>query len=430
MARSLIFPGANQSRRYDGRYPGVVQRTVSKLILHSTETAKEWGAPGYGGGAAAPTLTICPWTRRVWQHFPVTVSARALLNPSSTYVSENRDNVAQIEIIGYSDQNIAKKYGSDLRTMGDREYAFIASVVKWFITEWDVSNRYPSRWPSYPSSYGNSPARMSSSEYDRFRGWLAHLHVSGNDHGDITLDPDRLARHIGGASVPVHTGSEWTPTGDYTTKQIQKIVGVTVDGDYGPATTAAVLELQEDLGVTADGLWGRATETAYLESQGKPVSKVPGKPADDYWTPTSTYSVRKIQKIAGATVDGYYGDGTKEAVADLQRRLGVKADGYFGPATEAAYEKSKKKSGGKKLAVDGIEGRATVKALQRFLGVTADGIRGRSTNRAMQKWLGVTQDGIVGERTVSALQRKVGAPVDGRLGPATIKHLQRYLNRH
>ena len=50
--------------------------------------------------------------------------------------------------------------------------------------------------PSYPASYGNSSARMSSAEYDRFNGWLAHLHVSGNAHGDITLDAPRLKRAV------------------------------------------------------------------------------------------------------------------------------------------------------------------------------------------------------------------------------------------
>lgn len=47
-------------------------------------------------------------------------------------------------------------------------------------------------------------------------------------------------------------------------KQVQDIVGVTVDGDWGPATTKAVKELQEALDLTADGQWGPTTERTVM----------------------------------------------------------------------------------------------------------------------------------------------------------------------
>lgn len=42
-------------------------------------------------------------------------------------------------------------------------------------------------------------------------------------------------------------------------KQIQKVVGVTADGDFGPKTEAAVKEWQKKNGLTADGLVGAKT---------------------------------------------------------------------------------------------------------------------------------------------------------------------------
>jgi hypothetical protein len=57
------------------------------------------------------------------------------------------------------------------------------------------------------------------------------------------------------------------------------------------------------------------------------------------------------------------------------------------------------------IAVDGILGKATVKALQKWAGVAQDGSWGVKTSKAIQKKLGVTQDGYFGENSVKALQR-------------------------
>ena len=195
MARSTRYPGADLTRFYGhGGYSGIDQTRLEKIVLHSTETSAKWGCPGYAGGGNAPTFTINPWPgyRKIWQHFDTNESARALLNPSSTPVSENRDGVCQIEIIGYSDARTAKTYGYDLRNLTDDDYAYIGRLVGWIAREWDVPLVTPDLWPSYPASYGNSTARMTSREYDAFTGVLGHLHVSGNSHGDPTIDPAKI----------------------------------------------------------------------------------------------------------------------------------------------------------------------------------------------------------------------------------------------
>lgn len=103
-----------------------------------------------------------------------------------------------------------------------------------------------------------------------------------------------------------------------------------------------------------------------------------------------------------------------------------------------------------KLVVDGIGGIATVNRLQEFLGVPqTDGItikkdlqkyvpalkaydygNGSPTVKAMQKWLGISQDGLWGANTSKALQKKLGVAQDGIAGTATFKALQTYLNTH
>ena len=82
------------------------------------------------------------------------------------------------------------------------------------------------------------------------------------------------------------------------------------------------------------------------------------------------------------------------------------------------------------LAVDGVRGPLTVKALQRWVGATQDGILGPDTTRALQRKLGgLVVDGKLGPLTVKALQRRIGASVDGVWGEQTTRRLQAFLNR-
>lgn len=102
-----------------------------------------------------------------------------------------------------------------------------------------------------------------------------------------------------------------------------------------------------------------------------------------------------------------------------------------------------------KLVVDGIGGVATVNRLQAFLGVKQTGgitikkdlhkycpalkaveygNAGSATVKYLQKWLGITQDGQWGSGTSKALQKKLGVAQDGIAGANTMKTLQKYLN--
>ena len=108
------IPGADRtSRFYGNKFPNADMGGIDKLLAHSTETPKTSGCPGYASGTMAPTITINPWKgyQKRWQHFAITKPARALANPSSTPVSENKDRVFQAEIIGYSDPALGRKYG-------------------------------------------------------------------------------------------------------------------------------------------------------------------------------------------------------------------------------------------------------------------------------------------------------------------------------
>lgn len=85
-----------------------------------------------------------------------------------------------------------------------------------------------------------------------------------------------------------------------------------------------------------------------------------------------------------------------------------------------------------KLAVDGVMGPMTTRAIQRWVGTTADGAFGPMSKRALQRKVGATPDGAIGRQTIRALQTRIGARPDGAgyLNPSTVRKLQAYLNSH
>ncbi|MFC6715287.1 transglycosylase family protein [Branchiibius cervicis] len=101
------------------------------------------------------------------------------------------------------------------------------------------------------------------------------------------------------------------------------------------------------------------------------------------------------------------------------------------PAVAPATVTVKAASSGVKLAVDGVIGPKTTRALQRWVGVSQTGSMNLSTRKALQKKVGTTRDGVIGPKTVAALQKKIGISRDGAryLNGRTVKGLQSYLNR-
>ena len=106
-----------------------------------------------------------------------------------------------------------------------------------------------------------------------------------------------------------------------------------------------------------------------------------------------------------------------------------------------------------KLTVDGIGGATTIKALQKYLKVSAsDGVLsgqnksfnkyypsvksvtygsgGSATVKALQKWVGTSADGVWGQGTSKALQKKLGVTADGIFGTNSMKALQKFLNNN
>lgn len=286
MSRALWIPGADRtSRFYGGKYPWSDMPVIEKLLLHSTETPKTSGCPGYYDGSMAPTVTINPWRghQKIWQHFAINRPARALVNPASTPVSENRDGVFQVEIIGYSDPALGKKYGCYLPDLADDELDYLAEMLAFVAREWDVETTLPPTWPLYKVSSwaAMNAARMTSSEYDRYRGLLAHLHASGNGHSDVALNARALKAKIdirkgGGVGPTLNRGDTGAPVAELQKMLNATGANLTVDGSFGPGTEAAVKVFQASKGLPVTGVVDSKTLAALkVASTPPPPAPVP-----------------------------------------------------------------------------------------------------------------------------------------------------------
>lgn len=159
---SLWFPGANLTHKapVDG---GSILGGNPKCLWHDTETK---GLPSYSTGYF-PNMTICNGTP--YQHIPANRASRALRNESGG-VQTNRWNVFQIEVCGYANK-VAY-------------HPIMTEVAEWLKQIRGCPMKSTVTWRTYPSSYGNSPVRLSGSQWSSYSGHLGHQHTPENSHGD------------------------------------------------------------------------------------------------------------------------------------------------------------------------------------------------------------------------------------------------------
>ena len=208
--------------------------------------------------------------------------------------------------------------------------------------------------------------------------------------------------------------------------QLQRQLGVSPDGMFGPRTAAAVRDYQRRNNLRVDGIVGAQTRSRLLGA-------LPQGPTLRLSTTPPTLSLAQSLLRQGSR-------GTQ--VAQLQRQLGVSPDGMFGPRTAAAVRDYQRRNN---LRVDGIVGAQT---RSRLLGALPQGptLRlsttpptlslaqsllwqgSRGTQVAqLQRQLGVSPDGMFGPRTAAAVrdyQRRNNLRVDGIVGAQTFGHLQ------
>ncbi len=105
-------------------------------------------------------------------------------------------------------------------------------------------------------------------------------------------------------------------------KILQVKLGVTADGQFGPATEEALKGYQKEHGLSVDGIAGPDTFMAM------------GLPELILLTVgTRGEAVKTLQTALGISADGIFGSGTAKAVKEFQEKNGLEADGMAGPVT-------------------------------------------------------------------------------------------------
>jgi len=198
----------------------------------------------------------------------------------------------------------------------------------------------------------------------------------------------------------------------------------------GTLDAPTVKELQKWVGTTPDGQWGPLTTRALQAKVGALVTGV-----------RDAQTTRKVQALVGAVVDGDWGPATTRALQAYLNKVplaqygaGIPAQPLGTTATAPAPAPSSTDSPSPTtatkviLTVNGVLDTPTVKELQKWVGTTPDGQWGPLTTRALQVKVGATVTGVRDAQTTRKVQALVGATVDGVWGSRTTSALQRYLN--
>ncbi len=146
------------------------------------------------------------------------------------------------------------------------------------------------------------------------------------------------------SSAPVGGNQSGRQTVEVQKKLIEKGFDLGVwgaDGDFGAATTAAVIAFQKSVGLTPDGIYGPQTDSKLFEVVvGTPPPATNDWPINGYNATTRlTKDVQAALIKAGFDLgsfgaDGVYGKDTSIAVAKYQKSQSLDADGIYGPMTD------------------------------------------------------------------------------------------------
>jgi peptidoglycan hydrolase-like protein with peptidoglycan-binding domain len=159
--------------------------------------------------------------------------------------------------------------------------------------------------------------------------------------GDITVNPAKPPAVIEKPIV------KYGSTGSYV-EQVQKAIGVTVDGDFGKATSQALAAYQKAHGLVADAICGSAT---WKVIDANPVAIAPAAPASlvahavlslgSRGEDVKTFQklINKIYGTAALEIDGIYGAASVRAAKQFQKDRGLVQDGITGAATWRELEK-------------------------------------------------------------------------------------------
>ena len=179
---------------------------------------------------------------------------------------------------------------------------------------------------------------------------------------------------------------------------LQKALGITADGSFGPGTETRVKTYQSSKNIAPTGVVATSTWSALMgrTSTGTPTTVTPPPPTTVPSALTTAFTPYKATVLRSGA--------RSAAVKVLQAGLGgIAVDGSFGPATASRVVAFQKSVG---LAGTGVVDRVTWDRLE------------LKVHPLLPYWATVAKRGSTGANVV-ALQKTLRIPADGSFGPGT-----------
>jgi peptidoglycan hydrolase-like protein with peptidoglycan-binding domain len=216
--------------------------------------------------------------------------------------------------------------------------------------------------------------RFSPQHWQQFDGIAAHVYMPFNDHWDAgKLNAPRIGQLVreiltgqgrpipppsgvgGGSSLPVQDGMLRQGMSGGIVRMLQElIIGMGYDcgpsgpdGDFGPATDAAVRKLQADHDLDVDGIAGPATMAVISEAYSWARQPIPAPGPAPAWPgrylllsdpmmhggDVQQWQTQMAERGWKIGVDGWYGLESLSVCKSFQAEKGIKVDGVVGPQT-------------------------------------------------------------------------------------------------
>jgi peptidoglycan hydrolase-like protein with peptidoglycan-binding domain len=137
-----------------------------------------------------------------------------------------------------------------------------------------------------------------------------------------------LGRAAASTAVVKSSGGKGKVVG-HSVGYLQRLLGLSPDGIFGPQTLRALRSFQARHGLTVDGVAGPATFSALGSASGATHR---ARTTSD----SGGSGVGALQQALGIGADGVFGPGTESALKSWQSSHGLNADGVAGPATRSA----------------------------------------------------------------------------------------------
>lgn len=182
-----------------GQDSGPFVTAPERLVLHTTEGASAAGAiAAFRSTGSWPHFTVDLGRQIRYQHIPVNLGARALMNTPGG-VETNREDAIQVEMVGFASQT--QDWTDDALRWG------AANVFVPILAACGIGTSHPVfvGADQSPASV-HAKQRMTFDQWDAFGGICGHQHVPENDHWDPGAFPiDRLLTFLAPAPTPSPT---------------------------------------------------------------------------------------------------------------------------------------------------------------------------------------------------------------------------------